>query len=266
MAPHGRVMVTDLDTRFLSDLAGLPGVQVRQADITSDPLPPDAFDLIHARAVLEHLPDREQVISALAAGLRPGGVLLVEDTVIGGDFGRAAEPMVHPRRLAEAFIRVVEAVSAGFRAVGADPRFGPRLPGLLNDTGLTRVGAAFVSRLVTGGSPESEFYTFTLAELSERLVAAGVLDAADADLIGEMTLNPDARWPSLGLVIGVGVTENSLGTDYPANPHRPSRPHIDISAGSYLTDSTKPGMRNWCQPEPASDTGKPAACQRIHPE
>jgi len=122
VAPHGRVMVTDLDTRFLSDLAELPGVEVRQADVMSDPFPPDAFDLIHARAVLEHLPGREQVIPALAAGLRPGGVLLVEDTVIGGDFGRATEPMVQPRRISEAFIRVLEAVGAGFRAVGADPR------------------------------------------------------------------------------------------------------------------------------------------------
>ena len=66
-------MVTDLDTRFLSDLAGLPGVEVRQVDVTSDPLPPDAFDLIHARAVLEHLPGREQVIPALAAGCAPAG-------------------------------------------------------------------------------------------------------------------------------------------------------------------------------------------------
>ena len=127
--------------------------------------------------------------------------------MIGGDFGRAAEPMVRPRWFAEVFIRVLEAVSAGFRAAGADPRFGPRLPGLLIDTGLTRVGAAFVSRLVTGGSPESEFYTFTLAELSERLVAAGVLDAADADLIGEMTVDPDSQWPSLGHGVGVGVPE-----------------------------------------------------------
>ena len=86
VAPHGRVMVTDFDTRFLSDLAGLPGVKVRQADLKSDPPPPDAFDPIHARAVLEHLPGGEQVIPALAAGLHLGGVLLIEDTVIGGDF------------------------------------------------------------------------------------------------------------------------------------------------------------------------------------
>jgi len=91
--------------------------------------------------------------------------------------------------------------------VDADPRFGPRLPGLLIDTGLTRVGAVFVSRLVTGGSPESEFYTFTLAELSERLVAAGVLHAADADLINEMTTNPESHWPSLGMVSAWGYRE-----------------------------------------------------------
>jgi len=112
--------------------------------------------------------------------------------------------MVHPRRVAEAFIRVLEAVSAGFRAVGADPRFGPRLPGLLIDTGADPGRCCVCFSVGHRGSPESEFYTFTLAELSERLVAAGVLAAADPDLIGEMTMNPESQWPSLGMVSAWG--------------------------------------------------------------
>jgi len=42
---------------------------------------------------------------------------------------------------------------------------------------------------------------------SERLVAAGVLHAADADLINEMTTNPESHWPSLGMVSAWGYRE-----------------------------------------------------------
>jgi len=80
-APHGRVMVTDFDTRFLSDLAGLPGVKVRQADLKSDPPPPDAFDPIHARAVLEHLP-------GLPAAHQEHGPARTDATAAGRDLAR----------------------------------------------------------------------------------------------------------------------------------------------------------------------------------
>lgn len=57
---------------------------------------------------------------------------------------------------------------------------------------------------VTGGSPNRSSPRSTVAELSERLLAAGVPAAADADLIGEMTLNRQAQWPSIGMVSAWG--------------------------------------------------------------
>ncbi|HZM84459.1 MAG TPA: class I SAM-dependent methyltransferase [Candidatus Limnocylindrales bacterium] len=41
-----------------------------------------AFDVIHARAVLTHLPERDEVLARLVAALRPGGWLLIEDVDI----------------------------------------------------------------------------------------------------------------------------------------------------------------------------------------
>ncbi len=52
---------------------------VRSHDIVSDPLPRDPFDLIHARLVLVHLPEREKVLDRMVAALKPGGWLLVEE-------------------------------------------------------------------------------------------------------------------------------------------------------------------------------------------
>ena len=45
------------------------------------PSPPRAgpFDLVHARLVLVHVPERDEALATMVATLRPGGVMLVED-------------------------------------------------------------------------------------------------------------------------------------------------------------------------------------------
>lgn len=50
-----------------------------QAVVTSGALPAGAFNLVHARLLLEHLPQRDEVLRALVRALRLGGWLLVED-------------------------------------------------------------------------------------------------------------------------------------------------------------------------------------------
>jgi ubiquinone/menaquinone biosynthesis C-methylase UbiE len=78
VGPTGRVLVTDIDPRFL-DFERRPHVEVRRHDITTDPLPESAFDLIHARLVLVHLPEWEQVLTRLRTALKPGGWLVDEE-------------------------------------------------------------------------------------------------------------------------------------------------------------------------------------------
>ena len=53
-------------------------LEVRRHDIVADELEEDAFDLVHSRLVLDHLPEREQVVQPMAAALRPGGWLVLE--------------------------------------------------------------------------------------------------------------------------------------------------------------------------------------------
>src|SRR5215475_6958128 len=55
----GRVVAIDIDTSFL-DTLDEPNLEVRRHNLVSDTLPPDSFDLIHARMVLMHLPSREE--------------------------------------------------------------------------------------------------------------------------------------------------------------------------------------------------------------
>jgi len=74
----GHVLVTDIDTRFLEQLR-LPNLEVRQHNIVTDPLPERAFDLVHARLVLAHVPERNMALRKLISVLRPGGWVLLEE-------------------------------------------------------------------------------------------------------------------------------------------------------------------------------------------
>ena len=53
-----------LDPRFL-DASNFSNMEIRRHNIVTDPLPDAAFDLIHARLVLIHIPEREQVLARL---------------------------------------------------------------------------------------------------------------------------------------------------------------------------------------------------------
>ncbi|RFU40394.1 class I SAM-dependent methyltransferase, partial [Actinomadura logoneensis] len=55
---------TDLDTWHLGDLRDVP-------------MPPRAYDVVHAPYLIERLPNAELVLDRIAAALKPGGLLLV---------------------------------------------------------------------------------------------------------------------------------------------------------------------------------------------
>lgn len=77
----GHVLVTDIDPRFLVKSASLeyPHLEIQRHDIGTDPLPAQAFDIIHARLVFAHVPTREATLERLVTALKPGGWLIVED-------------------------------------------------------------------------------------------------------------------------------------------------------------------------------------------
>src|SRR5215831_1952188 len=54
VGPTGRVIATDLELGFLTELDA-PNVEVLRHDIRTDTFPPSSFDLIHTRAVLMHI-------------------------------------------------------------------------------------------------------------------------------------------------------------------------------------------------------------------
>src|SRR5687767_5144833 len=79
VGPNGKVVATDLQTKFLEAIDA-PNLEIRKHDITREELEAGAFDFVSARKVLEHLADPSAALRRMAAALRPGGWLLVEDT------------------------------------------------------------------------------------------------------------------------------------------------------------------------------------------
>ncbi|MCC5875287.1 MAG: metalloregulator ArsR/SmtB family transcription factor [Candidatus Sumerlaeia bacterium] len=60
--------------------AGLDNVEFKLADVTTaPPLEPQSADVITIIQVLHHLPDPREALANAAAGLKPGGVLIVSD-------------------------------------------------------------------------------------------------------------------------------------------------------------------------------------------
>ncbi|MEU5701882.1 methyltransferase domain-containing protein [Streptomyces aurantiacus] len=173
--PTGRVVATDLDTSWAPPVVR-PPIQLRVHDVGADEPPGEGFDLVHARLVLAHVPDRDRALRSVVRALRPGGRLLVED----------ADPTLQPlacpdehgpeQQLAN---RVRHATRDVLAEGGTDPAYGRRLPRLLREAGLRQVGADAYFPLTSPacGALESE----TVGQVREQLVASGLVTDQDID-------------------------------------------------------------------------------------
>ncbi len=137
VGPSGRVLATDIDTRW-AEQANEGNVELLQHDVVHDDPPSGGFDLVHERLVLIHLPQREEALARMVAALRPGGSLLVED------FDSLMQPDACPDAVGPEQ-RLANKMRQGLREMlaerGADLMLGRRLPRMLQDAGLVDVAA-----------------------------------------------------------------------------------------------------------------------------
>src|SRR6202044_1966527 len=144
VCPGGEVVATDIDPRFL-ETHSEANLRVLRHDITADNLPPAAFDLVHCRLVLAHLPDRHAVLSKLAAALKPGGQLVAEEM----DFVSVVADTHQPA--GRAFNAAVASSNDVLRTRGFDPEYGRALLADLAAAGLGGVGTQGPRRPWPGG-------------------------------------------------------------------------------------------------------------------
>jgi SAM-dependent methyltransferase len=191
---EGEVVATDIDTRFLEEIRA-PNVRVLRHDASTEPLPEGGFDLIHARAVLMHLSARREVLGRMAAALKPGGWLVVEDSDV---FTLSLSPPNPFRSLVEKSIAAVGRVGV------IDWSWGHTLPVRMAELGLVEIGAELHGRFFQGGSPAAQFWTLGVRQVAPAGLAAGVVVQAEVDEAVKWLADPKALSCSPGHVSARG--------------------------------------------------------------
>jgi SAM-dependent methyltransferase len=170
VGPAGRVAAVDLDTRFLEGL-GHENLDVHSQDVVAKGLPDGDYDLVHARMLLMHLPTRENFLEELAAAVRPGGWLLIEDC----DFFPVL-PLSDGL-----YSRMWATATAAFGIAGVATTLGRQLPGLFDGAGLEAVEARCEVPIFRGGTVFSEMLKVSLVQLRALMLANGFTE----DELGE---------------------------------------------------------------------------------
>ncbi len=174
VAPGGRVLATDIDVSRI-DVAG-GQIEVRRHDVAADPPPEGPFDLVHARLVLVHVPERGRALRNMVGAVHPGGWVLVED----------ADPMLQPLACIDATdseSELANRIRTGFRTLmasrGADLAFGRTLPRVLRDAGLVDVEADAYFQVALQACDALE--EATIAVIRDRLMSEGIATEDEID-------------------------------------------------------------------------------------
>ena len=174
VGPQGWVVATDLNTGFLEQLDE-KNLEVRRHDIVADDLEEDAYDLVHSRLVLDHLPARRQVIKRMAAALRPGGWLVQEV------FDWSSLVVPNNCTGGELQLRMYESLRAVFAAVGAASDFGRHLPLEFRAADLVDIGAEGRVHVALPGTPAGAWWQLSVAALREPLLGPGGMSEPEVD-------------------------------------------------------------------------------------
>lgn len=181
------VVAVDIDTTQLYDVA--PGVQVIRHDVR-DGLPVEGpFDLIHARLLLLHLPEREQILNRLVDALAPGGHLVLGD-MTDRPLDVLAVPEPADRDLWEKIQHLSYHVVGP--ASGISWTWARETPQRMSAAGLVDVDVMDYSETMTGGTDGCLLHRIRNQQAEPLLLAAG----ATADELAryrELLLEPRFR-------------------------------------------------------------------------
>jgi SAM-dependent methyltransferase len=173
VGPSGRVVASDIDTAWMPARAVF---EVLLHDVGVDEAPGSGFDLVHARLLLTHVPQRMEAFASMVAALRPGGWLVIEDA------DPALQPLICPDEYGPAQ-QLANRLRQGFRTLmagrGAELAFGRTLPRLMRAAGLESVQADAFFPITSPACTALEIAT--VQQIRERLVAAGLATQAQIE-------------------------------------------------------------------------------------
>ena len=166
----------------------------RVHNIAEEELEEGVFDLVHARAVLMHIPQRQVALKRMVSALKPGGLLVVEE----GDFiSFEVDPRVgeHATNLWRK--------AAKMRSVpgGPDGFYGRRLYGDVLALGMVDVGAEGTVHMGRGATSHAEFWRLSFTQIRDRLLTVGEFSPGEVDQLVALFDDPNFFWME-----GIGMT------------------------------------------------------------
>jgi 2-polyprenyl-3-methyl-5-hydroxy-6-metoxy-1,4-benzoquinol methylase len=185
----GRVLATDIDTRFLEAL-NRSNLEVGRHDVASDPLPQAKFDLVHFRLVLGHLPNRDAVLGRLVTALKPGGWILAEE------FDSWSLRPDHSINDAETPLKAFAAMQAVLKRHGFDGYFGRRLVARLRAQNLAEISAEGRVFMLEGGTSGANLARAAISQTRDEMIDAGAISAAEIERDLLQLNRPDFMMPS----------------------------------------------------------------------
>jgi len=201
MAEQGaKVTATDLEPQHIPEH---PGITPWRHDITTDPLDSGRWQLIHARLVLAHLPNRVQVVEKLARALTPGGALVIDEFASGG-WARcvlAAPDRVEAQRLFDTYHAALTSIMA---AAGTDVEWGRNAHRVMTDTGLVDVDTYLGGARSWGGGEAGCLLPHAMTtQMRDKLLQHGMTET-DLGQFRELLLDPRLTILSSAAISTVG--------------------------------------------------------------
>ncbi len=188
--------VTSIDINPVQlELVPAQNLAVRQLDVRTGDLPTQSYDLVLCRAWLHQIAEYAPLVLAnMAAAVRPGGWLFVQEP----DFHLATttEP--------EVWARTWRGLIEWGQANGVDWFIGRRLPGLVADLGLGHPQAKTDVQNFHGRDRGARYFQLFFAEVRDRVVAGGQLDAETIDAANALLDDP-VYWTQCWMMTAVWV-------------------------------------------------------------
>jgi ubiquinone/menaquinone biosynthesis C-methylase UbiE len=161
----GHVTAIDIDTRFVRNLRRFhSNLEIREENVLDIELPAAAFDLVHTRFTLVHIPEREALLEKLIPALKPGGTLFLEEPD-GHSIDTLDNSAWH-----DLTMRIFDIIDRR----GSNILWARGLPQRVLSLGLHSVRADVDLPYFQGGSNQAEFWKMTWAKVRDTVADTGI--------------------------------------------------------------------------------------------
>lgn len=194
VGPAGSVTAVDINP-ILVELIPAQNLTVQRADIRTDALRENSYDPVSCRALLHQISEYAPLaLEKMAAAVKPGGWLLVQEP----DFHLA--PTTEP----EAWAATWRALIRWGQDNGVDWLIGRLLPGMMSKLAIGRPQAKTDVQNFRGTDRGALYFKLFFAEVRERVIESGQVDAATFDAAAALLDDPE-YWTQCWMMTAVWV-------------------------------------------------------------